>query len=257
MDVHFDCTLCGRCCRGHKLPLTVREAIRWLRDGHPLQVLCDLSPWPLEPPAEDLRAAHRRRRSFAAVSGALPVRVIAILVADLGEACPNLLADLRCAIHDRRPLVCRVYPAEINPFVTLEPAAKLCPPEAWQADRPLLERDGRVVDEVVRRDIQASRDTDAAEVPVKARACARLGLDAAALAHEGFVVHAPDPAALLAALEIESADATGGPGSATWRILSNRAETVASLSGIGALSDHPPSEASAALHYLGFYPASP
>jgi Fe-S-cluster containining protein len=110
--------------------LTAAEAVEWLTDGHQVQLICDASPWPEEPPADDHNAAHRRRRSFAVMSGSMPARVVVILVANLAGACPNLMADMRCGIYERRPLVCRIYPAEINPFVQLEPQKKACPPEA-------------------------------------------------------------------------------------------------------------------------------
>src|SRR5450631_1131003 len=69
MDLHFKCTQCGKCCRDIKLPLTVSEAMDWLRCGHPVQVICEALPWLEEPPADDLKAAHRRRRSFATMAG--------------------------------------------------------------------------------------------------------------------------------------------------------------------------------------------
>ena len=196
MSLNFECTQCGRCCRDLKLPLTVTEALDWLRDGHDVQLLCDAVPWPVEPDPEDLKAAHRRRRSFATMSGLLPARVVVILAANLAGACPNLQADFRCGIYQRRPLVCRIYPAEINPLVRLDPANKACPPEAWASDRPLLQREGRVVDAVVRRDIQQSRDTDAVTTEVKRRLCSALHVEYAALVDEGFVVYSPERSVL-------------------------------------------------------------
>jgi Fe-S-cluster containining protein len=159
-DTHFSCTLCANCCSHLKIPLTAAESVDWLRRGHPVQVICEATPWPVEFPAGDQKSAHRRRRSFAAVSGSMPIRVVVILAARIDGACPNLLPDLRCGIYERRPLVCKIYPAEINPFVQLEPRNKACPPEAWAAHHPLLQRKGAVIDEKVRRDIQSSRDTD-------------------------------------------------------------------------------------------------
>ena len=82
-----------------------------------MQVILEAIPWLEEFPSDDQQAAHRRRRSFAAMSGRLPVRIVVILAADISGACPNLKHDLRCGIYERRPLVCRIYPAEINPFI--------------------------------------------------------------------------------------------------------------------------------------------
>lgn len=256
MTLNFECTQCGKCCRSLKLPLTVPEAVEWLRDGHDVQLLCDALPWPAEPDPADLKAAHRRRRSFAARSGALPTRVVTILAANLSGACPNLQADLRCGIYERRPLVCRIYPAEINPFVALDPARKACPPEAWTADHPLLQRDGRLVDDVIRRDIQKSRDTDADNVEVKRRLCHALGFDRAALADEGFVVYSPDRLVLLAAIEQAVADVGAAPADEPWRFVSNRAETVDSLAGRGAVGERVSAGVHPAFEYIGFRPAS-
>ncbi|HMD72294.1 MAG TPA: YkgJ family cysteine cluster protein [Steroidobacteraceae bacterium] len=83
----------------------------------------------------------------------MPMRVIVILAAYFSGACPNLAADAHCKIYQRRPLVCRIYPAEINPFILLKPGNKACPPEAWNATGSLLERKGLVMDQAVRRDI--------------------------------------------------------------------------------------------------------
>jgi Fe-S-cluster containining protein len=261
MSLNFECTQCGKCCRDLKLPLTVTEALDWLRDGHDVQVLCDAVPWPAEPDPSDQKAAHQRRRSFATMSGSLPTRVVAILAANLAGACPNLQADLRCGIYDRRPLVCRIYPAEINPLVQLDPVNKACPPEAWAADRPLLQRRGRLADAAVRRDIQQSRDTDARSVEIKRRLCTALHLECAALADEGFVVYSPERPVLLAALDRALTD----PGitdrdaemaDASWRFVSNRPETIGSLSGRGAVGSLMGAGAHPSFEYIGFRPPS-
>ncbi len=146
MPSHFSCTMCGRCCRDLRLPLSLAEAAGWLRDGGETQLLCDAIPWPVEPAADDRLAAYKFRRSFPAMSGTLPLRVIVTVVAAFDGPCPHLQADLRCGAYDRRPRVCRIYPAEINPFIELQPAAKLCPPEAWDERHPVLEVAGRYAD---------------------------------------------------------------------------------------------------------------
>lgn len=248
--------MCGNCCRGHRLPLTVDEAIRWLRDGHPVELLSDAAPWVREPDADDLPGQHRRRRSFAAHSGSLPVRVTVILTAALVPACPYLLADNRCSNHAQRPLVCRIYPAEINPFVTLDPAGKLCPPEAWGAEHPVLVRQGSTADAVVAADIARSRDTDSADTLVKARACAALGLTRTALGNEGFVIQRSAPAQLLAALEAARLPGAPAP-DAAWSFVTNRRSTAESLTGIGAHAAFADGEDPAGFAYLGFQPAAP
>jgi Fe-S-cluster containining protein len=256
MDLHFKCTQCGKCCQNLKLPLTVSEAMDWLTSGHAVQIICEAMPWLEEPPADDRKAAHRRRRSFATMSGSMPTRAMVILAANLAGRCPNLQADMRCGIYERRPLVCRIYPAEINPILQLDPANKACPPEAWTVDQPLIQRDGRVTDDRVREEIHQSRDTDARDVEVKRRLCAALKLNAASLVDEGFVVYSPDGAALLT----ELARAVGDPDSGTietqWRFISNRAETIASLEMHGAIGSHVHERDNGPFEYLGFRSSS-
>jgi Fe-S-cluster containining protein len=262
-DTHFSCTLCGNCCSHLKIPLTLVESVDWLGSGHPVQVICEATPWPVEFPADDQKSAHRRRRSFAAVSGSMPLRVVVILAARIDGACPNLLPDLRCGIYQRRPLVCKIYPAEINPFVQLEPRNKACPPEAWAAHHPLLERKGVVTNEAVRHDIQLSRATDEMDAPVKLRLCEALNVRDTALAAEGFVVYSPSIAELRGALSQAMAASGTAPGLGPWRFLSNQSGTVESLLSGGAMAGH---EAAAGLtdgavalpprEYIGFKPAT-
>ena len=262
-DTHFSCTLCGNCCSNLKIPLTVAESADWLRCGHPVQVICDATPWAVEFPADDQRSAHRRRRSFAAVSGSMPIRVVVILAARIDGACPNLLPDLRCGIYERRPLVCKIYPAEINPFVQLEARNKACPPEAWAAHHPLLQRKGVVMDQAVRRDIQSSRDTDEMDTPVKLRLCKALDVSDTALAAEGFVVYSPPIAALLGALSRAMAPTDAAPDLNPWRFLSNQSGTVESLMAGGAFAalgggpELPDRALALPREYIGFKVATP
>jgi Fe-S-cluster containining protein len=198
--VDFECTQCGACCHDLRLPLTIDEAIAWLSRGGHVELMCEAIPWQSEPEPDQLVAAHKRRRSFPAASGALPIRVIVVLAARFEGGCPNLQPDQRCGIYHERPLVCRIYPAEINPFIELQPAHKLCPPEAWTLPQPLL-RQGRIVDAQIWTDVQKSRAADEREAPLKARVCAALGIDIAEFATVGFAVHHPEPQALLEALQ--------------------------------------------------------
>jgi Fe-S-cluster containining protein len=149
--------------------------------------------------------AYLLGRSASGRSGSLPVRWLVTLAAHFSGPCPNLQADLRCGAYATRPLVCRIYPAEINPFRPTMPAHKACPEEAWATGQPPMARAGVIVDATLRADIAASRAADREEACVKAAACTRLGLTAAALIHEGFVVHRPAPEGLHAALSELSA----------------------------------------------------
>jgi Fe-S-cluster containining protein len=236
MDIHFNCTQCGKCCRDSKIPLTVAEAMDWLNRGHPVQLICEASPWPEGLADEDPRAAHFKRRSFAVTSGMMPTRVAIMLAADTAGACPNLLADMRCGIYEHRPLVCRIYPAEINPLVALDPKKKACPPEAWATAQPILQRNGTVMSDVIRRDIQLSRDTDAIDAAVKNRLCAVLNVADTGLVHEAVLVYSPTIQALSSALTFALATEGGGNAQAQWRFVSDRPETIENLAASGGIA---------------------
>jgi Fe-S-cluster containining protein len=215
------------------VPLTVPETIDWLSAGHRVQLICEASR--LEPsPIDDPKRAHFMRRSFAAYSGSIEVRVIAMLVADVPEGCPNLLPDMRCAIYERRPLVCRIYPVEINPFVELQAENKACPPEAWGRELPLLQRDGRVVSDAIRQDIQRSRDADVLAVNVKQRVCAALHVADAAVTREGLLVYSPSKPELRDAIALAVDEADAALPDTPWRFVSDRPETVERLARAGA-----------------------
>jgi Fe-S-cluster containining protein len=256
--------MCGKCCHGLRLPLTVAEALAWLGRGNEVQILCEALPWPEEPAADNLQAAHKRRRSFAAMSGSLPTRIVVILTGAFAGPCPNLRANMRCGIYEGRPSVCRIYPAEINPFIELVPGNKGCPPEAWTPGLAPLMRAGRLVDATTVDLIERSRAVDAADAPAKQMLCALLGIDAAALANEGFVVHSPRREELLAALRQVSAGASEAllplesPSAAApiWRFVSNRQATVETLVSVGALGECVDGGSAGAFEYLGFFPAA-
>jgi Fe-S-cluster containining protein len=256
MDFHFNCTQCGRCCRNLKLPLTAAEAVAWLAEGHAVQLICEAMPALEEPAVKDPKAAHRHRRSFETLSGSLPTRVIVMLVANLAGQCPNLRTDMRCGIYDRRPLVCRIYPAEISPLVQLEPAKKCCPPEAWTDDQPLIQRDGELIDPRVREDIQRWRDADGSSPRIMRRLCAALQLDTAAVADEGFLVYSPDGTVLSAALAAALRDCDGGTQQPPWRFVTNRAQTLATLVARGARCSLAAEIEDSRFEYLEFQPAA-
>lgn len=254
MDIDFECTKCGKCCHDLRLPLTATEAIAWLERGDEVQILCDASPWPEEPPQGNLQAAHRRRRSFAALSGPLSVRVVVILAGAYQGACPHLQPDMRCGIYEQRPLVCRIYPAEISPFVELTPTQKACPPEAWTPGLKPLVRSGNLGADVERLVLQ-SRHIDASDTRVKQRVCAMLGIDRAAVWNEGFAVYKPDRIDLLSALNQANGQAVM-PDLPMWRFVSNRPTTVETLLSVGALSSLVDPNGAPRFEYLGFFPAS-
>lgn len=243
--LHFSCTLCGRCCHDHSLPLTLDEAIFWLEQGGNLAIFCEAMPWPVEPESENLKAAHHKRRSFPVSSGASRVRVTAILVGVISGACRNLDTDLKCRIYERRPLVCRIYPAEISPFIQLNTAAKACPVEAWTAGDVLLV-DGRLADSAMQTLVERSRQIDRDDALQKGVLCSNLNIDVSAIADEGFVAHEPDRKSLLAALrEARVSDPRVLNTERQWRLYSRRPETIETLGsqGMKTLSEKGPADA--------------
>ncbi|MFM0736362.1 YkgJ family cysteine cluster protein [Paraburkholderia xenovorans] len=253
-DLDFACTTCGQCCHDLRLPLTIVEAIDWLGRGGQIELLCEAIPWPVEPEPENAQAAYKRARSSAAASGTLPVRITVILTATFAGACPNLRADMLCSIYEDRPLVCRIYPAEINPFVSLAPENKGCPPQAWQTAP--FQRGGILVDATTHQLIQQSRLMNQSEASLRMQICDDLGIDQAALANEGFVIHSPDSQALLAALERCRLSPAADNESAQWTFVSNRSETIETLASVGAVGHSDRSAANDTCGYLGFFPAS-
>ncbi|MEK7917698.1 YkgJ family cysteine cluster protein [Burkholderia contaminans] len=252
MDIDFECTKCGKCCYDLRLPLTVTEALAWLERGNDVQILCDASPWPEEPPKQNLLAVHRRRRSFAAMSGSLPARVVVILAGAYAGPCPNLRPDMRCGIYEQRPLVCRIYPAEINPFIELTPMHKACPPDAWTPGSPPLLRSGKLVGAGIPPLTQQSRDIDASDVPIKQEVCRLLGIDRAAVWNEGFVAYSPDRVDLLAALHQACGEPAMPTPLPTWHFVSNRRAAVEALFSVGALSSLVHANSTMCFEYLGF-----
>lgn len=258
MTIHFSCTMCGRCCHDLRLPLGVDEAIDWLGRNGRIQVFCDAIPWPEDPPASNLQAAYKRDRSFPAISGALPVRVTVTLVAAFQGACPNLQPDLRCGIYESRPRTCRIYPAEMNPFVALSPEAKLCPPEAWEARWPAFQNgDGSWTDPSLTATIDQAREAAVRDARTKGALCRLLGLDTAALANEGLMVHTPSREvtrdALLEAKALASHE--GDHVLAEWTLVSNRKATGDALASIDARWKRHVAEERASEEYVGFFPA--
>lgn len=254
-DIDFECTACGKCCHDLRLPLTLSEASDWLTRGATMELLCEAIPWPVDPAPGDELAAYRKARSSPAMSGTLPVRISITLAGAFTGACPNLGADMRCGIYEDRPLVCRIYPAEINPFVTLATENKGCPPEAWQG-KP-LQKQGVLVDETTRQLIGQSRRANQDEAVLRMQLCQELGVDQAALANEGFVMHTPDSDALLTAImRVRTRPQAVENTAAQWRFVSNRAATLDTLHSVGATGDLDQPDMGGSFRYLGFFPPS-
>jgi Fe-S-cluster containining protein len=248
LNIHFNCTQCANCCHHTKIPVTVAEAIEWLNDGHQVQIICEASPWM---PPDGMKTDYLVRRSFPARSGAMSVRVAVSLVANLNGQCPNLLADKRCGIYERRPLVCRIYPAEINPFTQLDPTKKACPSEAWGTEHPLLLRNNRIASQSIEDDIKRWRALNELDVHVKRKVCAALNLVSAAIDREGFFIHSPPTDDLMEVLSLLKDETDAGTSQMPWLLVSDRAETLERLTQAGATAAHP-REVKAGLHeYIG------
>lgn len=235
MPQTFSCTSCGRCCHGLRLSLSVQEAIAWASRGGLVQILCHAAP-----DSTDISetAAYKRERRFMAKSGDLLLRVQVMLVARFEAACPNLRPDMRCGIYDERPNVCRIYPAEIIPGVVMNPANRLCPPEAWNGDQPLfLTDEGQVLEIVTRVAIAEARAAGLADLEARQSLVALLEIDVAALENEGFVVWTIDRARLISALGDAAVAGASGKADAVmpnWRFMTPRSETAELISSAGA-----------------------
>ncbi|MDI2591867.1 YkgJ family cysteine cluster protein [Pseudomonas sp. 681] len=199
MNTTFSCVGCGKCCNDHHVPLTLAEARMWAVDGGQVIVLVEgfLSSG-LGVPAQ--QREHAERRSVAIRSGAAQAYVAITFAAYNVGACRNLDEDNLCRIYERRPLVCRIYPMEINPHIPLNPAAKECPPESW-AQGPDLIVGSEWVDRELSDLILRSRQADRDDVQTKDAICARLGIRTTALKGDGFTAYLPDMAAFAAVID--------------------------------------------------------
>lgn len=203
MDTRFSCTGCGKCCTDHHVPLTLSEARDWAEDGGQLIVLLEA----FLDDGEGLhnlklshgQQEHARRRSLPVMCGTAAAHVSITFAAYNVGRCRNLGEDNRCAIYAKRPLVCRIYPMEINPHIPLRPEMKDCPTEAWETG-PALIHGGLLVDQPLAELIERSRQADRDDIADKARICNELGIHTAALKGDGFTTYLPDAAAFLAAL---------------------------------------------------------
>ena len=197
-SLRFACTGCGKCCTGHHVPLTLAEARRWADNGGQVVVLieafvADGPGMPVE------QRDHVLRRSHPVPCGDGEARVSVTFAAFNPGRCRNLDDNDLCTIYDQRPLVCRIYPVEINPHIPLRPGSKDCPPEAWQQG-PELIHGKQLVDAGLEALVQASRQADRDDIAAKVAVCQALGMTTSALKGNGFTAYLPDMGAFSAAL---------------------------------------------------------
>jgi Fe-S-cluster containining protein len=205
MDTRFSCVGCGKCCSDHHVPLTLSEAIQWAADGGSLIVLTEAFMADGYGVADE-QITHATRRSIRVETGSTHAHVAITFAAYNAGRCRNLDAENLCRIYERRPLVCRIYPMEINPHIPLRPEAKDCPPESW-TQGPALIVGNALVDHALMTLIEQSRQADRADIARKEAICAALGMRTTALKGNGFVAYLPDMSAFTAAVEQTAASA--------------------------------------------------
>jgi len=195
--VRFSCVGCGVCCKGRLIPLTLAEAQQWLSRGHDVSVILeafDEATWP----RSSGEFAHAKGRSVSVRCGDALIQVIAVFAGKALEQCPNLRADNLCGIYEERPLVCRIYPMEINPFIPLRQDHKVCPPQVWESAE-ILCTDGRA-EPALEALIHQSRQADRDDAHNKIAVCAHLGLNVTSWKDNALAVYFPPPAQLLEAI---------------------------------------------------------
>jgi Fe-S-cluster containining protein len=199
MNTHFSCVGCGKCCTDHHVPLTLEEARQWAADGGSVIVLVEgFLGNGLGLPLQ--QREHAERRSVVVPSGTNQAFVAITFAAYNPGRCRNLDEDNLCRIYERRPLVCRIYPMEINPHIPLNPAAKECPPESWEQG-PVLIAGGELMNEELAELIRRSRQADRDDVQTKEAVCALLGIRTTALKGDGFTAYLPQMDAFAQAIE--------------------------------------------------------
>lgn len=198
MNTRFSCVGCGSCCTDHHVPLTLDEARQWAEDGGNIIVLTEAfldNGYGL--PAEQL--THATRRSIQVSSGQTKAHVAITFAAYNVGPCRNLDEEKLCRIYERRPLVCRIYPMEINPHIPLRPENKGCPPQSWEQGPDLIVGD-KLVDTQLMTLIEKSRQADRDDIAAKESICQLLGISTTALKGNGFVAYLPDMNAFSTAL---------------------------------------------------------
>ncbi|WP_426116786.1 YkgJ family cysteine cluster protein [Pseudomonas sp. DSP3-2-2] len=222
--MRFTCNGCGTCCKGRLIPLTLQEAEEWLNRGGNVAVILEAFDRSVFPLPEHY--AHSVQRGVNVVSGKAHIQVIAIFAGNALTQCPSLGADNRCGIYEDRPLVCRIYPMEINPFLTVRPEEKVCPPEVWESGEVLCS--DRAVDPVLEDQIRRSRQADRDDAKAKVSVCAAMGMSVAAWKGNALAVYLADRMQLRQAISLVR---SGGdvPETVSWKVRVDDADLHARL----------------------------
>lgn len=232
MTTRFSCTGCGKCCSDHHVPLTLTEAIDWVRRKGELIVLVEafLDAGPGISPQQ---RPHAERRSLPVRCGAAQAYLAITFAGYNVGPCIHLDNEQRCSIYEQRPLVCRIYPFEINPHLPLRPESKDCPPQAWQPG-PALIHGGQLLDAGLAELIERSRQADRDEIASKVAICALLGIRTTALKGDGFATYRPQADAFLAAAE-QVLGGTAPTPDVGWELHLSHAQLAEQLRVTGAL----------------------
>ena len=241
-SLRFACTGCGKCCTGHHVPLTLDESRRWADSGGQVVVL--IEAFVVDGPGMPAdQREHVLRRSHPVPCGASEVRVSVTFAAFNPGRCRNLDDNDLCTIYETRPLVCRIYPVEINPHIPLRPESKDCPPEAWEQGPELIH--GQLpVDPQLAALVQASRQADRDDIAAKVAVCQALGMTTSALKGNGFTAYLPEMTAFAGALEHMSTPQLG-----SWSLHVENDELTGTLRALGL---HATSETPTYYAFIGF-----
>lgn len=196
--IRFACNGCGVCCKGRLIPLTLSESRQWLQRGHDVAVILEAFDETLYP-TEPAKFVHSSRRAIEVDSGTAKIRAVAILAANALMQCPNLDDQDRCGIYEERPLVCRIYPMEISPFISLNPAQKACPPEVWDEGEIIFS--DRIVDPTLASQVDQSREADRNDAGAKVAICESMGMTTAAWKENALAVYLPERTVLINAIQ--------------------------------------------------------
>ncbi|MBX8516389.1 YkgJ family cysteine cluster protein [Pseudomonas cichorii] len=218
--IRYNCVGCGICCKGRLIPLTLNEAEQWLARGHDVAVVLEAFN-ELTWPADSKHYAHSAGRSVAVNSAESSIRVIAVFVGNALEQCPNLRADNLCGIYEERPLVCRIYPMEINPFIEMSSDNKICPPESWGSG-DILCTDG-VANPELQALVNRSRQADVEDAATKIAVCAQLGIKVASWKENAFAVYFPERLKLIDAIR-HSKEAAVDDWTEGWKVRADDSE---------------------------------
>lgn len=225
-SLRFACTGCGKCCTGHHVPLTLDESRQWAAAGGQVVVL--IEAFVVDGPGMPAdQREHVLRRSHPVPCGDSDMRVSVTFAAFNPGRCRNLDDNDLCTIYETRPLVCRIYPVEINPHIPLQPANKDCPPEAWEQG-PELIVGTQPVDPQLAALVQASRQADRDDIARKVAVCQVLGMTTSALKGNGFTAYLPEMGAFARAL-----GQVPEPDDCRWTLHVQDEGLAASLQGLG------------------------